>query len=76
MTSQLAEGENMQYNQVFVSAEQTAQAHRILDALMAKQLVLGGPVVGGPEIPVELQGERRSRGLREHKLLTDEQDYN
>ncbi|RCG32773.1 hypothetical protein DQ384_04680 [Sphaerisporangium album] len=67
----------MQYYQVFISAEQTAQAHRILDALMAKQLVLGGPVVGGParflwnfkesDVPAE---------MREHKLFTLEQDYN
>ncbi|RWZ68136.1 hypothetical protein ELQ92_02550 [Labedella populi] len=67
----------MQYYQVFISAEQTAQGHRILDALMAKQLVLGGPVVGGPakflwnftesDVPAE---------MREHKLFALEQDYN
>ncbi|MFF9490692.1 hypothetical protein [Streptomyces sp. NPDC014676] len=67
----------MQYYQVFISAEQTSQAFRILDALMEKQLVLGGPVVGGPakflwnfkesDVPEE---------LREHKLFTLEQDYN
>lgn len=67
----------MQYYQVFISAEQTSQAFRILDALMEKQLVLGGPVVGGPakflwnfkesDVPAE---------LREHKLFTLEQDYN
>jgi len=38
----------MQYYQVFISSGQAAQANRILDALMAKQLVLGGPVLGGP----------------------------
>jgi len=37
MTRRLTEGEDMQYYQVFISAEQTAQANRILDALMAKQ---------------------------------------
>ncbi|WP_121114341.1 hypothetical protein [Croceibacterium ferulae] len=67
----------MQYYQVFISAEQTAQAFRILDALIARQLAFGGPVVGGPakflwnfkesDVPEE---------LREHKLFTIEQDYN
>jgi hypothetical protein len=67
----------VQYYQVFISAEQTSQAFRILDALMAKQLAFGGPVVGGPakflwnfkesDVPEE---------LREHKLYTLDQDYN
>ncbi|MFD8340150.1 hypothetical protein ACFV42_47375 [Streptomyces solisilvae] len=67
----------MQYYQVFISAEQTSQAFRILDALMAKQLAFGGPVVGGPakflwnfkesDVPAE---------MREQKLFTVEQDYN
>lgn len=67
----------MQYYQVFISAEQTVQAHRILDALIARQLVFGGPVVGGPakflwnfrdsDVPSE---------MREHRLFTLEQDYN
>lgn len=66
----------MQYYQVFISAEQTTQAFRIMDALIARQLAFGGPVVGGPakflwnfkdsDVPAE---------LREHKLLTIEQDY-
>lgn len=38
----------MQYYQALISVEQTAQACRILDALIAKQLMFGGPVVGGP----------------------------
>ena len=38
----------MQYYQVLISAETTAQGLRILDHLMAKQLVLGGPVFNGP----------------------------
>lgn len=33
---------NVQYFQVFISAEQTAQANRILDGLIARQLVFGG----------------------------------
>lgn len=66
----------MQYYQVFISAEQTAQAYRILDALMAKQLVLGGPVVGGPaKFLWNFKESSVPEGLREHKLLTDEQDY-
>ncbi|MEV7395289.1 hypothetical protein [Streptomyces sp. NPDC091215] len=66
----------MQYYQVFISAEQTTQAFRILDALMEKQLVFGGPAVGGPakflwnfkesDVPPE---------MREQKLYTLEQDY-
>lgn len=67
----------MQYYQVFISAEQTAQAYRILDALMARQLVLGGPVVGGPaKFLWNFKESAVPEGLREHKLLTDEQDYN
>src|ERR1700693_2762977 len=47
----------MQYYQVLISSETTAQGLRILDHLMAKQLVLGGPVFNGPrEISVEFQG--------------------
>ena len=67
----------MEYYQVFISAEQTVQAHRILDALIARQLVFGGPVVGGPakflwnfkdsDVPPE---------MREHRLFALEQDYN
>ena len=38
----------MQYFQVLISSETTAQGLRILDHLMAKQLVLGGPVFNGP----------------------------
>ena len=67
----------MQYYQVFISAEQTAQAYRILDALIDKQLVFGGPIVGGPakflwnfkdnsDVP---------ESMRKPKLLTLEQDY-
>ncbi|MFI2380576.1 hypothetical protein ACH5AO_37035 [Streptomyces sp. NPDC018964] len=67
----------MQYYQVFISAEQTSQAFRILDALMEKQLVLGGPVVGGPaKFLWNFKESDVPAGLREHKLLTLEQDYN
>ena len=34
--------------QVFISAENKAQANNILDALLAKKLILGGPVIEGP----------------------------
>lgn len=37
----------MQYYQALICAEQTAQAYRILDALITKKLVFGSPVVGG-----------------------------
>jgi uncharacterized protein involved in tolerance to divalent cations len=38
----------MQYYQVFVSAESKEQAMRILEALLEKKLVLGGPILEGP----------------------------
>ncbi|HEY4489067.1 MAG TPA: divalent cation tolerance protein CutA [Candidatus Paceibacterota bacterium] len=38
----------MTYYQVFVSAENKEQATAILDALLEKQLVLGGPILEGP----------------------------
>ncbi|MBB3035080.1 hypothetical protein [Alteriqipengyuania lutimaris] len=67
----------MQYYQVFISAEQTVQAHRILDALIAKQLVFGGPVVGGPaKFLWNFKDSDVPEGMREHKLFTLEQDYN
>lgn len=73
----LSMGKNdMQYYQVFISAEQTSQAFRILEALLKKQLVSGGPVVGGPakflwnfkdsDVPSE---------MRAHKLFVLDQDY-
>jgi hypothetical protein len=67
----------MQYYQVFISAEQTSQAFRILEALLNKQLVLGGPVVGGPAKFLwnfkdsDVPGE-----MRQHKLFVLDQDYN
>ncbi|NUB45906.1 hypothetical protein GEU84_016030 [Fertoebacter nigrum] len=67
----------MQYYQVFISAEQTAQANRILDALMARQLVLGGPIVGGPaKFLWNFKESDVPEGMREHKLFALEQDYN
>ena len=67
----------MQYYQVFISAEQTIQAHRILDALIAKQLVFGGPVVGGPaKFLWNFKDSDVPESMREHKLFTLEQDYN
>ena len=38
----------MKYYQVLISAEEREQANTILDALLAKKLVLGGPVLEGP----------------------------
>lgn len=67
----------MQYFQVFISAEQTVQAHRILDALIAKQLVFGGPVVGGPaKFLWNFRDSDVPKNMRDHKLFTLEQDYN
>ena len=66
----------MQYYQVLISAEQTAQAFRILDALMARQLVSGGPVVGGPaKFLWNFKDSDVPEDMREHKLFTVEQDY-
>ncbi len=67
----------MQYYQVFISAEQTSQAFRILDALMARQLAFGGPVVGGPaKFLWNFKESDVPEGMREHKLFTLDQDYN
>ena len=67
----------MQYYQVFVSAEQTSQAFRILDALMERQLAFGGPVVGGPaKFLWNFKESDVPEGMRQHKLFTLEQDYN
>lgn len=67
----------MQYFQVFISAEQTVQAHRILDRLIARQLVLGGPVVGGPaKFLWNFKESDVPSAMREHRLFTLEQDYN
>jgi hypothetical protein len=66
----------MQYYQVFISAEQTIQAERILDALMARQLVSGGPILGGPaKFLWNFKDSDVPDHLREHKLLVVEQDY-
>ena len=67
----------MQYYQVFISAEQTTQAYRILDQLLARQLVFGGPVVGGPaKFLWNFKDSDVPEGMRQHKLFTLEQDYN
>ena len=38
----------MQYYQAFISAENKEQANTILDALLKKKLILGGPVLEWP----------------------------
>jgi len=38
----------MQNYQVFISVETKVQATKILDALLEKKLVLGGPILEGP----------------------------
>ena len=36
------------YLQVFISAEDVDQANTILDAILAKKLAIGGPILQGP----------------------------
>ncbi|MFT5036962.1 MAG: hypothetical protein ACI9VM_000534 [Candidatus Azotimanducaceae bacterium] len=38
----------MKYKQVLISAETFEQADHILDVLLEKKLILGGPVLQGP----------------------------
>ena len=38
----------MQYYQVLISAEDKEQATNVLDALLAKKLIVGGPILQGP----------------------------
>ena len=67
----------MQYYQVFIAAEQRVQALRIADALMAKQLILGGPVFNGPaKFLWNFAESAVPADLRKNKLMTDEHDYN
>jgi hypothetical protein len=52
------------------------QAHRILNDLIARQLVFGGPVIGGPaKFLWSFKDSDVPESMREHKLLTLEQDY-
>jgi hypothetical protein len=65
-----------QYYQVLISAETTAQGLRILESLMAKQLVLGGPVFNGP--PKFLWNFKSSsvpEEMQKDELRIDEHDY-
>ncbi len=64
----------MQYYQVFIAAEQTAQANRILDALINKQLVLGGPVIGGPAKYLWNFKDSDASPKMEPRLFTVQQD--
>ena len=38
----------MKYHQILISAENKEQANTILDALLKKKLILGGPILQGP----------------------------
>ena len=38
----------MKYLQAFISAEDKEQGNVILDALLAKKLIIGGPILEGP----------------------------
>ncbi len=51
----------MTYYQVFISAENKEQAGAILDALLEKKLVLGGPILEGPA-QFWWKGERLNMG--------------
>ena len=62
----------MQYDQVFVSAEQAAQAYRILDALIARQLVLGRP----PKFLWKCKDNGAPDTMHKPRLLIREQDNN
>src|SRR6202163_1620921 len=66
----------MQHYQVLISAETTAQGLRILDHLMAKQLVLGGPVLSGPsKFLWNFKASAVPDGMRKDGLYIDEHDY-
>ncbi len=62
----------MQYDQVFVSAEQAAQPYRILDALIARQLVLGRP----PKFLWKCKDNGAPDTMHKPRLLIREQDNN
>ena len=66
----------MQYYQVLISSETTAQGLRILDHLMAKQLVLGGPVFNGPaKFLWNFKASSVPKGMQKEGLYIDEHDY-
>jgi hypothetical protein len=66
----------MQYYQVLIGAETRAQGMRILEHLMAKQLVLGGPVFNGPsKFLWNFKSSAVPDGLRKDGLYIDEHDY-
>jgi len=60
----------MQYHQVFISAEQTIQAQPILDAPIARQLVSGGPTIGGTaKFLWNAKDSDVAANVRQHQLL-------
>jgi hypothetical protein len=66
----------MQYYQVLISAEQRVQGLRILEHLMAKQLVLGGPVFNGPsKFLWNFKASAVPQGMQKDGLYIDEHDY-
>jgi hypothetical protein len=72
----MLEAIQMQYYQVFIAAEQRAQGMRLLDALIAKQLILGGPILNGPaKFLWNFADSSVPENLRQNELLTVEQDY-
>jgi hypothetical protein len=66
----------MQYYQVLISGETRAQGMRILEHLMAKQLVLGGPVFNGPsKFLWNFKGSAVPGAMQKDGLYMDEHDY-
>ena len=66
----------MQYYQVLISGETRAQGMRILEHLMAKQLVLGGPVFNGPsKFLWNFKGSAVPGAMQKDGLYIDEHDY-
>ena len=65
-----------QYYQVLISAETTAQGLRILESLMAKQLILGGPVFNGPsKFLWNFKSSSVPEEMQQDELRIDEHDY-
>src|ERR1700674_5579681 len=66
----------MQYYQVLISSETTAQGLRILEHLMAKQLALGGPVFNGPsKFLWNFKSSAVPGAMQKEGLYIDEHDY-
>ena len=66
----------MQHYQVLISAENTIQGLRILEHLMAKQLVFGGPVFNGPaRFLWDFKASAVPEAIRKEGLYIVQHDY-